>query len=117
MNNLKSITKFLKALSGTARIRIICLLSSREDLCVCEIGEIIGLSQPTISSHLKILEEAGIIVYEKDGRWINYKMNPRMDRDLRGVLNCFLLSLENDKEINRDLGKLSSTDRKVICSK
>lgn len=117
MNNLKSITKFLKALSDTARIRIICLLSSKEDLCVCEIRKIIGLSQPTISSHLKILEEAGIIVYKKDGRWMNYKMNPGMDKDPRGVLNCFLLSLKNDEEINRDLGKLSSTDRKVICSK
>jgi len=117
MSNLKSITKFLKALSDAARIRIVCLLSSREDLCVCEIRKKIGLSQPAISSHLKILEEAGIIVYKKDGRWMNYRMNSEMNKNLRGVLNCFLLSLENDKEINRDLGKLSSTDRKDICSK
>jgi ArsR family transcriptional regulator len=60
--NLKKITKILKALADESRIRIIALLKERNVLCVCEITEIIGLSQPTISSHLKKLQDAEVIL-------------------------------------------------------
>ena len=49
---LKQTTKIAKALADENRIRILCLLKNKKDLCVCEITDIIGLAQPTISSHL-----------------------------------------------------------------
>lgn len=69
MNILKNMTKVLKALADENRIKILYLLNEKKDLCVCEIREIIGLSQPTISSHLKLLENSGLVTYRKDGKW------------------------------------------------
>ncbi|MCL4386710.1 MAG: metalloregulator ArsR/SmtB family transcription factor [Cyanobacteria bacterium] len=51
------------------------MLLYKSELCVCEIQEIIGLSQPTISFDLKKLEEAEIITYSKSGLWVNYAIN------------------------------------------
>ena len=56
MLSLKKLIKILKALADENRLRIVSLVKSKQDLCVCEITAIIGLSQPTISSHLKKLE-------------------------------------------------------------
>ena len=74
MDDLKYVTKAVKALSDESRLRIMALLEERSGLCVCEITEIIGLSQPTISSHLKILEDAGLIDHRKEGLWVNYSI-------------------------------------------
>lgn len=87
MSKLENIVKFLKALSGSVRLKIVCLLYSKKDLCVCEIKEIIGLSQPTISSHLKVLDNAGIVISRKDGRWVNYNINPGLDEELKEIIN------------------------------
>ena len=73
--DLKNVEKIIKALADKNRLRIICLLLEKKDLCVCEITYIIGLSQPTISSHLRLLENAGLIESSKDGLWVNYNIN------------------------------------------
>ncbi len=46
---------------------------------MCEIKEIIGLAQPTISSHLKLLENAGLIESNKEGLWVNYNISANLD--------------------------------------
>ena len=74
-NDLKNIEKIIKALADKNRLRMIYLLNEKQDLCVCEITDIIGLSQPTISSHLRLLENAGLIESYKDGLWVNYNIN------------------------------------------
>ncbi|MBC7334297.1 MAG: winged helix-turn-helix transcriptional regulator, partial [Actinobacteria bacterium] len=75
MGKLTNYTKILKALADENRLRILALLKASEnikkDICVCEIQSIIGLSQPTISSHLKVLENAELIEYKKNGLWVN----------------------------------------------
>ena len=117
MDNLRNINKTLKALSDEGRLRILSLLNSKKDLCVCEIKEIMGLSQPAISSQLKILEGAGLVQYEKDGRWINYNINKEMDREIKKILDSVLLNIKNDHRIIDDSIKLKKTDRKLICFK
>ena len=117
MDNLKNITKTIKAVSDEGRLRILSLLNLKKDLCVCEIKEVIGLSQPTISSHLKILEGAELVKYAKDGRWINYNINKEMDRKIKKILDSVLLNIKNDDRIIDDSIKLKKTDRKLICFK
>jgi len=117
MDNLKNINKTLKALSDEGRLRILSLLNSKKDLCVCEIKDVIGLSQPTISSHLKILENVGLVKYAKDGRWINYNIDKKMDREIKKILDSVLLNIKNDHRIIDDSIKLKKVDRKLICSK
>jgi len=75
-------------LSDPARLRLLSLIASAEagEACVCELVEPLGRSQPTVSHHLKILAEAGLIVGDKRGRWVWYRAVPERLSQLRGVL-------------------------------
>jgi ArsR family transcriptional regulator len=67
-----------KALSDETRLRIVrTIASSRQELCECNIVPLFGLSQSTISYHLKVLREAGIVECEKQGLWTYCRVNPR----------------------------------------
>ena len=105
MINLKKITKILKALADESRIRMLALLKERNGLCVCEITEIIGLSQPTISSHLKKLQEAEIITYSKDGLWVNYSLDENMKKEVKQLLGAVVQILSEDKRIKSDVSR------------
>jgi ArsR family transcriptional regulator len=78
----------LSAVADPVRLRLLSLLVSAEsgEVCVCEMVEPIGRSQPTISHHLKILADAGLIAGEKRGRWVWYRAIPEKMAYLRGVL-------------------------------
>ena len=115
MSNLKKVTRVLKALADENRIRILCLLSERENLCVCEIKEIIGLSQPTISSHLKILENNELITFSKDGKWVNYGMNPYLDIKIKQIIEGILSMIKLDDEVKKDLVRVNKVDRRKLC--
>jgi len=68
---MKTFVKVMKALSDPNRVKILKLLQEKM-MCVCELKSAIGISQPSVSKHLKILEEAGLVDYQKDGLWVNY---------------------------------------------
>ena len=70
---MKEFIKIMKALSDPNRVKMIKLLQRRV-LCVCEIQETMGLAQSTASKHLKILEDAGLITYSREGLWVNYRL-------------------------------------------
>ena len=65
--------KVMKALSDPGRVKILKILEQRS-LCVCEIRAALGLAQPTVSKHLKTLEEAGLVTFLKEGLWVNYRL-------------------------------------------
>ncbi len=68
---MKTFLKVMKALSDPNRVKIIKLLEQKK-MCVCELQGALGIAQPTVSKHLRILEEAGLVDYKKDGLWVNY---------------------------------------------
>lgn len=70
---MRAFIQVMKALSDPSRTRIIKLLQ-RNDLCVCDITRRIGLAQPTISKHLKQLENAGLVVSRKSGKTVWYRV-------------------------------------------
>jgi ArsR family transcriptional regulator, arsenate/arsenite/antimonite-responsive transcriptional repressor len=76
------------ALADPVRLRLLSLLASAPagEACVCELVEPLERSQPTVSHHLKILVEAGLITGEKRGRWVWYKIVPERLGRLRSVL-------------------------------
>ena len=76
------------ALSDPARLRILSLLGSAEagEVCACDLVEPVGRAQPTVSHHLKVLSEAGLIVGDKRGRWIWYRTVPERLARLRSAL-------------------------------
>ncbi len=64
----------MKALSDPGRVRILKMLKQKE-MCVCEIQAVLNLAQPTISKHLKIMEDAGLVERHKDKSWVNYSLS------------------------------------------
>ena len=58
---MKHFVKVMKALSDPNRVKIIKMLQQRNDLCVCEMRTVLKLAQPTVSKHLKVLENAGLV--------------------------------------------------------
>jgi ArsR family transcriptional regulator, arsenate/arsenite/antimonite-responsive transcriptional repressor len=73
---IETTAKLFKALGDPARVRIVHLLAtSDEPVCVCELIEPLGLTQPTISHHLKKLTEAGLLVREQRGVWAHYTLD------------------------------------------
>ncbi len=71
---LTQTARLFKALGDETRLRILATLAHRT-LCVCHLARELGLSQPTLSHHLKILREVGLVVGEKDGQWIHCSLN------------------------------------------
>ena len=59
----------LKALADPARLRLLSIVLANGEACVCDLTAPIGLSQPTVSHHLKVLVDAGVLQREKRGRW------------------------------------------------
>jgi ArsR family transcriptional regulator len=75
-----------RALGDAARVRIINLLATSDGpVCICELIEPIGLSQPTISHHMKKLVDAGLLEREQDGKWAYYSINPAAIEKLAAV--------------------------------
>jgi ArsR family transcriptional regulator len=74
----EQLSRSLKALADPARLRLLSMVASHEDAeaCVCDLTEPLGLSQPTVSHHLKVLVEAGYLNREKRGTWAYYSLAP-----------------------------------------
>jgi ArsR family transcriptional regulator, arsenate/arsenite/antimonite-responsive transcriptional repressor len=77
-----------KALADPTRIRLISLVAAHEgaEACVCELTDPVGLSQPTVSHHLKILVDAGILTREQRGKWAYYRLVPGTLNALSAVI-------------------------------
>ena len=77
-----------KALSDPTRLQLISLVAAHADqeACVCDLTEPVGLSQPTVSHHLRLLVEAGILSREQRGKWAYYKLVPATLNALAGLI-------------------------------
>ena len=79
--------ELFRALGDPARVRILHILATQTDeVCGCDLEQPLGLSQPTVSFHLKKLAEAGVLDREKRGVWVYYSLNPEARRRLSDVL-------------------------------
>jgi ArsR family transcriptional regulator len=75
-----------RALSDPTRVAIVNRLASTEECCVCDLNAAFELSQPTISHHLKVLRDAGLVESTRRGTWAYYRLVPDAVRELRNTL-------------------------------
>jgi ArsR family transcriptional regulator, arsenate/arsenite/antimonite-responsive transcriptional repressor len=82
------LARVFKALGDPVRLRLVSMIASRQggEVCVCELTPAFELSQPTISHHLKLLRQAGLIDCERRGTWVYYWVLPAALRRLADVL-------------------------------
>ena len=114
---MKNFVKVMKALSDPNRVRIIKMLQHNM-MCVCEIQDALQIAQPSVSKHLKILEEAGLVAYKKDGVWANYHLTDgSSSRYVASLLGNLRHWLEDDPEVAKLVKKLPAIRRENICKK
>ena len=112
---MKSFVRVMKALSDPNRVRIIKLLQQKH-MCVCELQGALKLAQPTVSKHLKILEEAGLVDYKKDGLWVNYFLaDGKSSPYAASLLGNLRHWLNEDTEIAELMEKAMFINRENIC--
>jgi ArsR family transcriptional regulator, arsenate/arsenite/antimonite-responsive transcriptional repressor len=75
-----------KALADPTRVAIVNQLAGADEVCVCDLVERFDLSQPTISHHLKLLRDAGLVQSERRGTWGYYRLVPEALEQLRAAL-------------------------------
>jgi len=97
---MERVVKMLSALSDMTRLRIYLLLLEGE-LCVCELGSILGMEQSRISHGLRVLREADLIDSKREGKWVIYSVNPK------AVKNEIIQGLKKE-------AKLTVSDRRKI---
>jgi len=111
--SIQDLDKAVKASADVNRIRILRMLEGKK-MCVCEIAFVLGITQPSVSRHLKKLKTAGFIAYENDGLWSNYYLFPKNPYAENFVenLNTWIVS---DKTVVKDMKKLKTIDREKLC--
>ena len=83
----KQLAEWFRVLGDPARLRLLSIIASMGEACAaCDLVEPIGVSQPTVSHHLKVLHEAGLVEREKRGRWVYYRAVPERLAILSEVL-------------------------------
>ncbi|UWF77653.1 MULTISPECIES: metalloregulator ArsR/SmtB family transcription factor [Microbacterium] len=86
-----SVASALKALSEPLRLRMLSAIAAdpRGECCVCDLAALADVSQPTVSHHLKVLKEAGILRSERRGTWVWYRIEPRRRAAVTALLEAF----------------------------
>lgn len=115
---MKTFIKVMKALSDPSRVIIVKMLQ-RRSLCVCEIREALQLAQPTVSKHLKQLEEAGLVISQKEGLWVNYRLTDGSSNPYAAsVLGNLRHWLDEDPQLKHLVEKkLPTIHREHICKR
>jgi DNA-binding transcriptional ArsR family regulator len=119
MSDMKEYTAVLKALGDKSRARILKMLEEQE-LCVCQIREVLGLRQSTVSKHLSILKKAGLVQDRRNGTWIFYSLSRHRNNDFdQAQLGLMRNWLNSDPVIRSDSAKLKKVlkiDIKELCA-
>jgi len=98
--------QFFKALSDLTRLRMLVLLDCEGELCVCELTHALDEIQPKISRHLAQLREPGIVLHQRRGQWIYYRLNPEMPDWARQALTVAVAGIHAQAPFNDDLQSL-----------
>lgn len=85
----EQLARWFGVLADPTRLRLLSLIGTKGEACAaCEMVEPLGVSQPTVSHHLKVLRRAGLVVSEKRGRWVYYRTVPERLAALSRVLRA-----------------------------
>ncbi len=114
---MREFIKVMKALSDPNRVKILKMLQHKS-MCVCEMQAALQIAQPTVSSHLKVLEDAGMVAYRKDGLWVNYFLTDGSSSPYAASLLGNLKHwLKDDPEMSGLAKSLPGIRREDICKK
>jgi len=100
--NISSLASLFKSLSEPVRLRIISLLLEHKELCVCEIVDTLKLSQSVVSRHLAYLRNNQLVITERKGAWMYYKINQNTPIDTNILFQFLAQCSEKNNEMQSD---------------
>ncbi|NIK12008.1 ArsR/SmtB family transcription factor [Alkalibacillus almallahensis] len=109
--SIQQTSQTLKLLGDSNRLRMMQFIYERE-CCVCELVELINLSQPAISQHLRKLRDGGLVMEQRKGSWVFYRMN-----DEHATIELIKEILQSLPSVQGELDELEQDGLNVICHK
>ena len=114
---MKEMVKVFKAVADPNRIRILKMLQQKK-MCVCELSAVLGITQPSVSRHLSMLRDAGLVRDERNVQWIDYELCAEKINEYAPVLMGHIRKwINEDPRISRDAGMLKTLNREKLCKK
>jgi ArsR family transcriptional regulator len=111
---VKDFIRVMKALSDPNRVKVVKMLQQK-GMCVCEIQMALGIAQPTVSKHMKVLEEAGLVRSKKEGLWVNYSLSGGGSPYAATLLGNLKHWLQDDPDIGQLAKRVPIIRREDIC--
>lgn len=102
---MERLVGILKAVSDPNRLRTLLALVRCQELCVCEIKEMLGLAMGTVSRHMDVLKKAHLVKASKEGRWVYYRLSEEFPPKL---LNWITEEVAEDPQISQDMLHLTT---------
>ena len=97
---LPTLASCCRALGDGTRLRVLEILADGER-CVCELTDRLGISQPLLSHHLRVLREEGLVAGRREGRWMHYRLEPDAVAELTDALRRVLARYEESARLGR----------------
>jgi len=114
---MRELMAIVRALADENRTRIMMFLRGGE-MCVCQVVEMLGLAPSTVSKHLDVLYQAGLIESRKDGRWVYYRLPERPSPRAKGAIGWLIAALAGDAQAVKDAKHTKAVlkiDKEKLC--
>jgi ArsR family transcriptional regulator len=114
---MKDLVKVFKAVADPNRIRILKMLQQKK-MCVCELAAVLGITQPSVSRHLSMMKNAGLVQDERDGQWINYELcNEKLNQYAPVIMRHIKEWISDNPRIQEDANKIKYLNREKLCKR
>ncbi len=116
---MKKTVSLLKALSDQNRLRVVAVLLDGQELCACQIIELLKVTGATVSRHMSLLVQTGFVDSRKDGRWVYYRIQ-KANPEFAELIQWLKHEFENSALVQADrirLAEIDACDKVDICKK
>ncbi len=114
---MRELLKVYKAAGDKNRLRILKMLEQK-NMCVCELSAALGITQPSVSKHLGLLKEAGLVSDAREGQWIDYKLcREKVNQYAPEILKQLKVWVNDDPCVKHDKKTAATLCRQEICKK
>jgi ArsR family transcriptional regulator, arsenate/arsenite/antimonite-responsive transcriptional repressor len=114
---MKEMVKVFKAVADPNRVRILKMLQQKK-MCVCELSAVLGITQPSVSRHLGMLRDAGLVRDERNCQWIDYELcEEKVNKYAPALMKHIRTWINEDPRVNRDAAMLKTLNREKLCKK
>ncbi len=107
--------KTAKSLADSSRMRIVAALMHSRELCVCQLTELLSFAISTVSRHISLLQDAGLLKSRKEGRWVYYRLSEEIPSSLKSWLEKEVFESSRAQSDRRKLDKILFKDPAELC--